>query len=76
MQNLSLVVIYRCDGLTFHSVGGGGRGLEILLAAPRYRNEPDITAVLTDGLTCVQTVLCKIVIALKFHIYNRASHFD
>ena len=58
MQNLSLVVIYRCVGLTFHSVGGGGRGLEILLAAPRYRNEPDITAVLKDCLTCVQTVLC------------------
>ena len=37
----------------------------ILLAAPCYRNKPDITTVLKGRLTFMQTLLCKIVICLK-----------
>ena len=44
---------------------GGERGEIILLAARCYRNKPDITTVLMGRLTCLQTLLCKIVICLK-----------
>ena len=53
----------------FREIGGGnpameeqpiwGRGGEIPLAAPCYRNKPDITTVLKGHLTCMQTLhLC------------------
>ena len=45
--------------------GEGGGGVEILLAAPCYRNKPDITTVLKGRLTCTQILLCKIIVRLK-----------
>ena len=48
---------YVFDWLHFFFGGGGvdGGGVEILLAAPCYRNKPDITTVLKGRLTCIVT---------------------
>jgi len=50
------------------TAGGGGRwvkGVEVHLVAPCYRSKPEITTALMGPLTCMQTLLCKIVIFLK-----------
>jgi len=59
------------------TAGGGGRwgeGVAELLVAPCYRSKPEITTALMGPLTCMRTLLCKIVICLKTpHLQWRQS---
>ena len=67
MISLFLLNMLLLAGLceSFSGGGGWGKGVEIpLVTAPCYRSEPEITTVLMGRF--MQTVLCQIVIYLKF----------
>ena len=65
VPNLLLGVTLGWPSIRSSGGGGLGGGVEMLLAASCYRNEPDITTVLMGRLTRMQTLLCKIIIRLK-----------